>query len=439
MGLVKLYRGEYNKYDSEKMIDGIYFATDKKKIIMNGVEYSSQINDIRLNNSSIVDSSTNIAKIQAGTKDDTEAYSMVAPLTTVSETLYDSEGNSYEKTTTVVPDKYLPPSQQRDTYSKTEIDDKLNTKQNTLISETNIKSLRGTSLLGSGDIDTLYLKTEIDALIAKLEEKSDAIKHFNAVKYNSSDKRIYFYNGTTQLEYIDCDEFIISGFVKDVTTDDSNFIFTFHTESEDKKMEIPFSKIFDSKDYYKATLIDEMLLKKQDVLTIDESLSTVSTNLVQNKAITEEINKKQEKLVSETNIKSLVFSGETHSLLGNGSITLPSAFYIKIRLYSSSNSYYSINADFITTQDYEWTTISDFTVWLKNKGYSSNTNTYPCNGIVGKHTVGSLFSSATVAYIAKSIYTSSDGTKLYAIREDDVADEISTNCNQISVTHSRII
>lgn len=413
------------------------------KINIDNVSYdvtdSNAIKDVLLNNVSIVDSSSKTATIQVGTEDDTETYSMIAPLTTISETLYDEEGNEYENKTVIVPEKYLLASQQRDTYSKLEIDNKLNDKQDTLVSNTNIKSLRGTSLLGSGDIDTFYFKTEIDELVSKLEEKSEAIKHFDTVKYDSTNKQIVFYNGSTQLASIDCDDFIISGFVKDVTTDDTQFIFTFSTESEDKEIKISFSKIFDSKDYYKAALLDEMLEKKQDVLTIDDSLSTVSTNVVENKTITEAINKKQDELISETNIKSLKVSGETYSLLGNGSVALPSVYNIKVLLYSSSNSYYSVTADFITTEDYQWSSVSDFTTWLYNQGYNSSSKVYPCSGVAGKHTSSSFISTFTSPYIAKWMYTNSSGSKLYAVKEDGGTDEISSNCNSITLIHTRLM
>lgn len=413
------------------------------KINIDNVSYdvtdSNAIKNVLLNNVSIVDSSTKTANIQVGTEDDTETYSMVAPLTTISETLYDENDNEYENKTVIVQEKYLPSSQQRDTYSKLEIDNKLGTKQDTLVSNTNIKSLRVTSLLGSGDIDTFYFKTEIDELVSKLEEKSEAIKHFDTVKYDSTNKQIVFYNGSTQLAYIDCDDFIISGFVKDVTTDDTQFIFTFFTDSEDKEIKISFSKIFDSKDYYKAALLDEMLAKKQDVLTIDDSLSTVSTNVVENKTITEAINKKQDELISETNIKSLKVSGETYSLLGNGSIAFPSVYNIKVLLYSSSHSYYSVTADFITTEDYQWSSVSDFTTWLYNQGYNSSSKVYPCSGIAGKHTSTIMFSSYTSPYIAKWMYTNSNGSKLYAVKEDGETDEISSNCNSITLIHTRLM
>lgn len=39
MALVKFYRGLYAKYDSTTHADGVYFATDKQLILMNGTEY----------------------------------------------------------------------------------------------------------------------------------------------------------------------------------------------------------------------------------------------------------------------------------------------------------------------------------------------------------------------------------------------------------------
>ena len=60
---------------------------------------------------------------------------------------------------------------------------------------------------------------------------------------------------------------------------------------------------------------------KQDKLTIDTVLSSSSSNPVQNKAIKAEIDKKQDKLVSGSNIKTI--NGQ--SLVGGGNITIDSS------------------------------------------------------------------------------------------------------------------
>lgn len=39
MALVKFYKGKYNSYNASEMTDGVYFATDKKVIRLNGVDY----------------------------------------------------------------------------------------------------------------------------------------------------------------------------------------------------------------------------------------------------------------------------------------------------------------------------------------------------------------------------------------------------------------
>lgn len=54
-------------------------------------------------------------------------------------------------------------------------------------------------------------------------------------------------------------------------------------------------------------------------ITVDDTLSTTSTNPVQNKVITEKINTKQDSLVSGTNIKTI----NSTSLLGSGNISIP--------------------------------------------------------------------------------------------------------------------
>lgn len=54
-------------------------------------------------------------------------------------------------------------------------------------------------------------------------------------------------------------------------------------------------------------------------ITVDDTLSTTSTNPVQNKVITEKINTKQDLLVSGTSIKTI----NSTSLLGSGNISIP--------------------------------------------------------------------------------------------------------------------
>lgn len=68
-------------------------------------------------------------------------------------------------------------------YTKGETDVKVQSKQDTLVSGTNIKTVNGVSLLGEGDIETLdntllddyYTKTEIDAMIGTLASGLDNI------------------------------------------------------------------------------------------------------------------------------------------------------------------------------------------------------------------------------------------------------------------------
>lgn len=237
----------------------------------------------------------------------------------------------------------------------------------------------------------------------------DLVKSYNKTSYDNNTKHINFYHDDSLLGYIDCSDFIISGFVKSVTTTDTDFIFTFETSSGDSEFKVAFSKIFQSSDYYKINAIDELLKKKQDVL------------------------------VSEDNIKSLTFQGTSYSLLGNDTLTLPEVYHLKVHLYSSSNSYYSVECDFFTTSKYKGSSISDFTSWLSSQGYNSSSNVYPCSGIAGSQSIGSIFSSSKVPYFAKWLYTSSNGNTLYAMKENNETCELSANVDKINVIQTRIM
>lgn len=237
----------------------------------------------------------------------------------------------------------------------------------------------------------------------------DLVKNYNKTSYDNDTKHINFYHDNDLLGYIDCTDFIISGFVKSVTTTDTAFIFTFETANGDEEYPVEFSKIFQSSEYYKINAIDELLKKKQDVL------------------------------VSEENIKSLTFQGTSYSLVGNGTVTLPEVYHLKVHLYSSSNSYYSVECDFFTTSKYDGSSISDFVSWISFQGYNSSSNVYPCSGIAGSQSIGSLFSSSKVPYFAKWLYASSDGKTLYAMKENNETCELSNNVNKINVIQTRIM
>lgn len=278
------------------------------------------------------------------------------------------------------------------------------------------KNANGSVSITSNDVTAIYGSETIQTGDTSINIV-DLLKNYNKVEYDDSTKHINFYHDTTLLAYVDCDEFIISGFVKEVTTDDSNFIFTFALENGgESTTTVAFSKIFKASDYYKANAIDDLLKEKQDTL------------------------------VSETNIKSITIDGTSYTMLGSGTVNIElpkttnkSVYYLKVHLYSSSNSYYSVTADFIVNEEYTGSTITDFTTWLKNQGYNSTSNIYPCSGIAGKHTGSGLFSSITVGYIAKWLYTSSDGKTLYCTKEDDGTDTLSSNCNKIQVIQTQII
>lgn len=278
------------------------------------------------------------------------------------------------------------------------------------------KNANGSVSITSNDITTIYGSETIttgDTVV----NIADLLNDYNKVEYDDSTKHINFYHDDTLLAYVDCGDFIVSGFVKDVTTDDSNFIFTFElANGGESTTTVAFSKIFKASDYYKANAIDDLLKEKQDTL------------------------------VSETNIKSITIDGTSYTMLGSGTVNIElpkttnkSVYYLKVHLYSSSNSYYSVVADFIINEKYTGSTIADFTTWLKNQGYNSSSNIYPCSGLAGKHSTSAFLSTITMSYVAKWLYTSSDGKTLYCQKEDDGTDTLSSNCNKIQVIQTQII
>lgn len=270
------------------------------------------------------------------------------------------------------------------------------------------KNSNGTVSITTDDITAIYggnhIKTANNTITI-----DDLVKSYNKTSYDNSTKHINFYHDDSLLGYIDCTDFIISGFVKSVTTTDTSFIFTFETSNGDEEYPVLFSKIFQASDYYKANAIDELLKEKQDTL------------------------------VSEDNIKSLTCQGTSYSLVGSGTVALPEVYHLKVHLYSSSNSYYSVECDFFTNIKYEGTSISDFTSWLSSQGYNSSSNVYPCSGIGGSQSIGSIFSSSKVPYFVKWLYTSSDGKTLYGMKENNETCDLSTNTNKINVIQTRIM
>ena len=109
---------------------------------------------------------------------------------------------------------------------------------------------------------------------AKLDA-ADVEGFFGAVDYDSTSKRINFYNtstGGTVLGYVDATDFIKDGMVsnveiKEVTGKGTCLVITFNSDSGKQAIEIPISQIFDASNYYTKSEVDAELAKKANTAT----------------------------------------------------------------------------------------------------------------------------------------------------------------------------
>ena len=188
---------------------------------------------------------------------------------------------------------------------------------------------------------------------AKLDA-SDVEGFFGAVKYDSSTKRINFYNTSVEgsvLGYVDATAFIKDGMVsnveiKEVESKGTCIVITFNSDAGKQAIEIPITQIFDASNYYTKTETENYIQGyTYDKATIDEKVresgtfdptqyyTTANTynktevnNLLGDKAdksdtytkqeVDTALSGKQATLVSGTNIKTV---GGT-SLLGSGNV-----------------------------------------------------------------------------------------------------------------------
>ena len=126
-----------------------------------------------------------------------------------------------------------------------------------------------------------YTKGESDAEIEAAvsgKAESTAITHFfGSVNYDSTEKKISFYNesttGGTVIGEIDTTDFVKDGMIDNVTISGGNLVIVFNTDSGKDPISIPISDIFNADNYYTkdetsgATEIANALNGKADAAT----------------------------------------------------------------------------------------------------------------------------------------------------------------------------
>ena len=201
-----------------------------------------------------------------------------------------------------------------DTNSKAYIQNKpdLSTKQDTLVSGTNIKTINNQSLLGSGNIDIsagsgtqvqsdwneadqssmAYIQNKPTNVSAFTNDAGYLTQHqsladvFADVLYDSQTKHINFYGKgdtqhTTVLAYVDATDFVVDGMVSNVEvksvtisgTPTTCLVITFNSDAGKQDINIPISQIFDASNYYTKSEVDTALSGKAST----NSLATVAT------------------------------------------------------------------------------------------------------------------------------------------------------------------
>lgn len=191
----------------------------------------------------------------------------------------------------------------------------LSTKQDTLVSGTNIKTVNGNSLLGSGNIEISSGGTQVQSDWTEADSSSMAyILHkpnlatvatsgaysdlggkptnvstftndagyltshqsladvFGDVLYDSQTKHINFYgkgdtSHTTVLAYVDAANFIVDGMVDTVEVKNATvsgqtvlcLVISFNTDAGKQDINIPISQIFDATNYYTKTQVDGLV------------------------------------------------------------------------------------------------------------------------------------------------------------------------------------
>ena len=131
----------------------------------------------------------------------------------------------------------------------------------------------------------------------------------NSAEYNSLSKKIYFKNANNStISELDAAPFVKDGMVDDVTIVDNNLNIVFNTDAGKQDILIPLSAVFHPTDYYTKDECNSLFVTVDGApitpggggggeggsITVDTNLNRLSSNPVQNSAITAAINDLQQ-------------------------------------------------------------------------------------------------------------------------------------------------
>lgn len=222
--------------------------------------------------------------------------------------------------------------------------------QNAITAVTN--PINNTLTAHTANTDIHVTIADKNAWNAKLDA-ADVEGFFGAVNYDSTSKRINFYNtstGGTVLAYIDASDFVKDSFLESVTIENRVIsgesvpclVFVWNTESGIEETVIPLSGIFDPNNYYTKTEIDNIVTAITEDIEEATSGKADTTAVTQiNDALTAHTSNsdihvttsdkstwsgKQDALVNQVNIKSI----NGTSILGSGDLTVDTGLHAEV-------------------------------------------------------------------------------------------------------------
>ena len=157
-----------------------------------------------------------------------------------------------------------------DCYSKTQIDTKLDGKQDVISDLSIIRSGAAAGATAYQKPSTGIPKSDLEQSVqtslgkadTALQQHQDLSSYADGAEYDSTNHLIYLKHGSTRLANpIDANDFIKDGMVDTVTVTGGNLVITFNTDSGKEDIEIPISDIFDASNYYTKSEVDTKTAK----------------------------------------------------------------------------------------------------------------------------------------------------------------------------------
>lgn len=159
---------------------------------------------------------------------------------------------------------------------------------------------------------TEFVKTAVDAAVLDGVGSIDLTKYVDKAEYVKGDKKIYFYNGQTKLNFeVDTTDFVKDGMVNEVKIADGTstnngkkvLLVTFNTDAGKENIEIPLEGIFNAENYYDKDTIDG---KVAPLATKKELEDYVKTEVLDDYSTTEDIEGMLEPYAKTADLDTLV-------------------------------------------------------------------------------------------------------------------------------------